>query len=108
MVRDIGIDQNRDVYLDDGNDLGLVSGNAQLEQSVAIDVLDETRRFIGSTVTAQTIGLLEQRIGEGLADDPQVATIRDVSVEEFDKRDNSVTVSVSVAEDEDFTLTVNA
>lgn len=104
--RDIAINEDKEVYLDDVNDLAIVSGDDQLEQSIAIDVMDVTQRFAGRRVTAQSIGLLEQRILEALEEDPQVGTIRMVSVEEFDKRNDTVTVAVSLLEDEDFTIEV--
>lgn len=104
--RDIAIDSGKDIFLNDANDLALVSGREQLQQSIAIDVLDVTRDFVGSSITAQSIGLLEQRILEALEDDPQVGVIRDVSIMEFDKRTNTVTVEVSLAENDDFTIEV--
>lgn len=106
--RDIAIGTDQDIFLDDTNDLALVSGDAQLEQSIAIDVLDVTEQFVGSSITAQSIGLLEQRIREALNDDPQVGTVRDVNVSEYDKRTNSITAEVSLSEDEDFTIEVSS
>lgn len=106
--RDIALNEDADVYLDDVNDLALVSGNDQLQQSIAIDVLDVTQQFVGSKISAQSVGLLEQRILEALNEDPQVGTIRNVSVEEFDRRNNSVTVQVTLLENEDFTIEVSA
>jgi hypothetical protein len=106
--RDIALNDDADVFLDDANDLALVAGDAQLEQSIAIDVLDVTQQFVGDRISAQTIGLLEQRIREGLEEDPQVGIIRDVSVESFDKRDRTVTVDVSLAENPNFTIELSA
>jgi len=106
--RDIAIGTDQDIFLDDTNDLALVSGDAQLEQSIAIDVLDVTEQFVGSAITAQSIGLLEQRIREALNDDPQVGTVRDVNVSEYDKRTRAITADVSLSEDEDFTIEVSA
>lgn len=105
--RDIAIDESRDVFLDDTNDLALVSGSEQLEQSIAIDVLDETQLLVGSRISAQSLGLLEQRIKEALNEDPQVGTVRNVSVSKFDKRDDTVTVNVSLSENDDFTIDVS-
>lgn len=106
--RDIALNEDGDVYLDDVNDLALVSGRAQLQQSIAIDVLDVTEQFVGRRVTAQSVGLLEQRILEALEEDPQVGTIREVTVEEFDRRNNSVTAQVTLLENENFTIEVTA
>lgn len=106
--RDIAIDANRDIFLDDTNDLALVSGDAQLEQSVAIDVLDETQTFIGGKLTSQNVSLLEERMREALDDDPQIGDVISVTIDEYDRRNNSITASVRVTENDDFTITVNA
>jgi len=103
---DIRLGEDKDIVINDANDIGLVSGVQQLEQSVAIDVLDEIERFLGSAVTGTRVGKIEERIQTALQNDEQVGTVTNVSVEEFDRRDGSLNVSVSLLRDDDFTITV--
>mgnify|MGYP000565407382 CR=1 FL=1 len=104
---DLRLNEDKDIAIDDANDLALVSGVDQLEQSVAIGVLDEIQTFLGSRVTGARIGRLEERIQTGLSEDPQVGTITNVSVETFDRQTNTISVDVSVLQNNDFTLEIN-
>jgi hypothetical protein len=106
MPTDIELSQDKDVFLDDGNDLALVSGQTQLQQSVAIDVFDELQDFVGGRLTGQRIGLLEERIRNGLNDDPQVGEVVQVNVTEYNRSTSTVDIEVQVADDEDFELTL--
>lgn len=104
---DIAINSHRDVYLDGSNDLALVSGKENLQQSVAIAIGDAVRQSIGSTIDGTTIGLVEERIYQALDADPQVGTIHTVTVREFDRQSNTVRLDVALAENDEFSITVN-
>jgi hypothetical protein len=103
---DFNLNSSKDVYVDASNDIALVSGVAQLRQSVAIDVFDETSQLIGGKVTGQDFGRIESAIRESLNDDPQLAEVQQVSVEEFNKDTNEVTVTVLTTANNEFTLPV--
>lgn len=104
---DLAINDEKDIYLDDGNDLALVNGVQQLRQSVGIDVMDELQAFIGGRITGTTIGRLEERIRRGLDDDPQLAGVRDVTIQEYDRGEETVLITAEVVGDDDFTIEVS-
>jgi len=104
MTTDLLIDEDLDIVIDTTNDLGTVSGIQQLEQSVAIDVLDVTRQFVGSRLTGSQIGLLEERVLRSLEDDEQVGEVLDVVVSQYDEAAQSVTMEIIVLEDENFEI----
>lgn len=108
MPTDIALGRDKDIRIDDANDIGLVSGQAQLEQSVAIDVFDELTDFIGGKVTGRNLGLLEERIRQGLNDDPQLDEVTNVRIVEYDRGNDSIVIEASVPENDDFTLSVEA
>lgn len=101
---DLDLNRNKDIHLDGANDLALTSGIEQLQQSTAIDVFDELQQFIGGRLNGENLGLLEERIRQGLNDDPQLSTVRNVNVMEYDRGTESITVSVEVVDNENFTL----
>lgn len=105
---DLDLNKNKDIYIDSANDLALTSGIQQLQQSVAIDVMDITRQFIGQQLTGTQVGLLEERVERSLNNDEQVAEVQTVNLVEFDRRDNSIELDIIVVKDEDFTLEVSA
>lgn len=106
-LQDLDLNSDRDVHTDDANDLALTSGRENLEQSVSIGAGDAIDQFIGSNIDGTTIALLEENLREALDADPQVSVVQSVDVEKFDRRDNSISVAVSVDEDEDFLLEVS-
>lgn len=103
---DLDLDSNRDTHLDETNDLAVTSGVEQLQQSVGIDVMDELEDFVAGRLTGENIGRLEERIRQGLDADPQLSDVRNVTIEQFNRQNNTVQIGVHVVENEDFTLTV--
>lgn len=103
---DLDLNEGKDIHLDSTNDLTLTSGIAQLQQSVAIDVMDELRDFVGGRLTGKNVGQLEESIASGLNDDPQVDTVRSVSLDTYDRQNKTVEITVHVVENDDFTLEV--
>lgn len=104
---DLELTADKDIHLDQANDLAVVSGVKQLEQSVAMDVLDVTQRFVGRALTGENVGLLEARVEESLAADEQVGDVQTVTVTEYDRRTNSITMDVVCTEDQDFTIQIS-
>lgn len=104
---DIDLDGNKDVHLDSTNDLATTSGVEQLQQSVGIDVLDELQAFISGRLTGSNVGQLEERIRSGLDDDPQLESVRNVTITQFDRQTNTIDITVSTIKNEDFTLEVS-
>lgn len=103
---DLAINENKDIYLDEGNDLAVINGKAQLRQSVGIDVMDELQKFVGGRLTGPNIGRLEERIRKGLDDDPQLSNVRNVTIRTFDRRNNTIEITAEVVGNDNFTLEV--
>lgn len=104
---DLDLNSDKDIHIDAANDLATVSGIRQLTQSVAIDAMDEIQDFIGGRVTGKNVGLLEERLRQGLNDDPQLSEVRSVNLTEYDKQAGTITIEILTIENEDFTLEVD-
>lgn len=104
MPVDLKINNDLDTVIDTTNDLGTISSIQQLEQSVAIDVLDVTSQFIGSKLTGEQVGLLEERVLRSIQKDEQIGQVLDVVVSEYDKGSQSVTMEIVVLEDDNFEI----
>lgn len=107
-LTDLDLNSDSDVYTDDANDLALVSGRSNLEQSIEISAGDAIEEFVGGNIDGTTIALLEERLKKALNNDPQVNSVDSVELTEFDRRTNTVSIDVSVTEDKDFTLEVGS
>lgn len=105
---DLKIDTSRNVFLDATGDLATVTGDRGLEQSVAIHIGNATKRLIGASLTRTNLGLLEEEIREALNNDPQIEEIISVTVSEFDRRDNTVTVEATSVENHNYSFEVDA
>ncbi|WP_226041164.1 hypothetical protein [Natrinema sp. DC36] len=105
-LTDIRIDGNRDIEIGHSNDIAVVSGQANVEQSISIATSDSISKFVGSRITGTNISLLEKRVEDALEDDPQVGEVLDVTILEFDKRNDTIEIGVELVEDEDFTIEV--
>lgn len=103
---DLDLNEYKDIHLDSTNDLTVTSGVEQLQQSVAIDVLDELQDLIAGRLSGTNIGQLERRIASGLNDDPQVGTVRNVSIDTFNRETGTIEITANVIENENFTLEI--
>jgi len=105
---DLGLNENKDIDTNDGNDIMTVSDINNLEQSIAISASDAVEEFIGGKITGVNIALLEQRLENNLDDNPKVGTVENVSVEEYDRRNKTITAEVEVKQNENFEMEVSA
>lgn len=103
---DLLLTEDLDIRLDAANDIATISGEQQLEQSVALDVMDETKNFVGGRLTGENLGLLEERIRESLAQDEQVADVQTVNIVEYNQESGQITANILVIDDEDFTIEI--
>lgn len=107
-LRDLKINENRDIDTDQANDLALTEGPENLAQSVDIEAYDAVERFVGEKITATSIALLEEDLSQVLDADPQVGEVRTVSVVEFDKRHETVTAEVELTQNDSFEIEVSS
>lgn len=107
MPTDLELTTGFDIYIEGSNDLATISGDDQLEQSVALDVRNVTKALIGGRLTGQNIGLLEERVERSLAADEQLSSVQTVNVTRYSQETQTVTMEVIVIDDEDFELEVS-
>jgi hypothetical protein len=101
---DLLLTEDKDIRLDATNDIATIGGRRQLEQSVALDVLDPLEEFIGGKLTGRNLGLLEERIRESLNADEQVEDVYSADVREYDRGSSTVIADIHVIDNDDFTL----
>lgn len=100
-------EDDRNIFVDSTGDIATIGGLNNLEQSVAIGVMNATKQFIGSRITGTTVGLLEERVREALNDDPQIKGITSVDIQEFDRGSNTIIMDITTSQDETFTIGVS-
>lgn len=103
-LQDIEVTEDKDVRVDSSNDLALVSGADNLEQSVALSVLDVTSELVGEGLRGEQLAILEQRVEQALRGDPHVGSIQRIRVERFDAESGTVTIEATVRDNDDFTV----
>jgi len=103
---DLDINENKDIHLDASNDLTLTSGIEQLQQSVALDVLNDLESLRSGRLTGGNLGRIETAIRQSLERDPQVGDVRTVSINSFEEETGRVAVDVKLTKNDDFTLGV--
>lgn len=101
---DILLTEDMDIRLDAANDLATISGIQQLEQSVALDVLDVLQQFVGNRLTGQNVGLLEEQVTSALQRDEQLSEVQTVNVRTYNEESGVVEAEVHVVGDDNFTL----
>lgn len=106
-LTDLHVTESKDIEIDDTNDLRTVSGVHNLEQGVALSTMAITSQMIGGRVSASQLGLLEERVGSYLNQDPHVGRVIDVTAETFNRDNNRVTLRVELVENENFTIELN-
>lgn len=99
-LTDILLTEDKDVRLDGSNDLATVSEERNLRQGIALSTMDITSDIIGSRVTVEELGLLEERVREYLEDDPHVGAVQNVTTETYNRQSNRVTMRVALTEGE--------
>lgn len=106
-VRDLKLestDDGPDVTLStDTGDLELVSGDDNIEQSVALLASVELRDLIGQPFTNETLSRVEAAIEDALRRDPQVERVDGVAVTSVD--DDTAEVRVVTAK-RDYTIPI--
>lgn len=77
---DLQLTENFDVLLDDRNDLAMVSGRRELEQSIAVTVTDYFHSEIGSVSAVNAATNIEVFTRNVLDEHDELASVRDLTV----------------------------
>lgn len=108
MTFDIAIDgETEDAHLDDTNDLAIVDGNDRVEQHVYLNVSGRLNQLLSGSLTGRTLTQAEAAVEDGLNDANDVAAIRSVTIEKYDKDASTVIVSAQAESGDTIALGVN-
>jgi hypothetical protein len=103
QVQDIEIDRNKDIVIGTHGDLDLISELDNIHQSVAIMVMQNTARYVGTPVTSNTLKNLETDILESLNQDPQIDPVRRVDIFAYDEAADEIELEITTTKNESFT-----
>lgn len=107
-LKDIGLDEYGDIRFNDAHDIDLVTGEENLQQSIEIAAKNAVRDFVGRPLDGESVGVLEGRLQRILDSDPQVGTVVDVEVVEYDRRSESVVIEAHLMKNDNFEVELNA
>lgn len=108
MAKDLGIDKNFDVFIDDRNDLGLVDGRREVEQSIALQVSLYYYNQIGSSDLPNVEERLELRARRVARENRRIDSLEDIIVEPREEQPNVFEVTIVYNQDEDFSFEVGS
>lgn len=103
-IRDVYLNENREVELDADNDLRLTSGIGTVEQSVAINAGSVLRQLIGEPLTDSSYADIEAELTDALSEDPQIESVVRVNITEVNKAQGSVTLEVFTSYNNSFEI----
>lgn len=103
---DLAINEDFDVYIDNGGNLAFVEGKAAFEQRVAIRLTDEFYQIVGSTnpsAVAERLRIEAQRVADT---DPNINSMPGFDITFSDEQINSaeVTIIYDTGETTEFTI----
>lgn len=106
-LRDVYIDENRQVQVGADGDLRLTSGIGTVEQSVSIGGANVLRPLIGEPIDDDTFHDIEAELFEILDSDPQIEEVTRVEITEVNRSTGTVSVQVFTRYNNDFNLDVD-
>lgn len=106
-LRDLRLNEDREIEVGPENDLRQTSGIDTVEQSVAIHAGATLRPLIGEPLTDQTYADIEAEVTEVLQNDPQIEDVTRVSIRTVNKSDGTVTLEVFTSYNNSFEISPN-
>lgn len=106
-LRDLRINEDREVEVGADGDLRQTSGIDTVEQSVAIHAGEVLRPLIGEPLTDQTYADIEAEVATILRRDPQIENVDKVSIQTVNKSSGTVTLEVFTSYNNSFTIEPN-
>lgn len=106
-LRDLKLDEDRQVFVAADKDLGQTSGVETVQQSLAINSGSVLRPLVGSPLTAETLEDAQQQVVEILRDDPQINDVRRVEITEVNAVENKVEMRIFVGFNNEFDIEVD-
>lgn len=106
-LRDLELDENRQVFVDDTGDLSKTSGLETIEQSVMLNASNVLRPLVGQPISGDTLESVQSKLEDVFDADPQISSVRRVNVTEIDESNGRVTVRVFLTNNNDFEIGVD-
>lgn len=103
-LRGLAIDENGQVYVDDGKSLAETSGVEKVKQSVAISARKALRPLVGESVTGEQLERAAEAVRRELNRDEQLDDVLRVSIDTVDLQRGTVTITATTSYNEQFTL----
>lgn len=107
MAKDIALNNNFDIFIDDRNDLGLVEGRQEVEQSIGLWVSLYFHQEIGRTDVPNVKDRLKLKARRTARENRRIDSVQDVRVEELNDEPNVYEVTISYNKSEEFDFKVN-
>lgn len=106
-LHDLRVDQDRQIQIGSDGDLEQTSGVETIEQSVMLEVGDEVKPLIGEPIDGPTLEDIQSSIRDVLRRDPQLESVRRVEITEVNLNTSTVSVSVFVENNNEFSIEVD-
>lgn len=105
-IRDMRLDENRQIEIGGDGDWRLTDGIETVEQSVGIAAGDVLRPLIGEPIAGQTFEDIQAELTEILQRDPQIENVQRVVVTEVNRDTGDVSVQVFTEYNNSFEIDV--
>lgn len=106
-MKDLHIDEDLDLVIDDRNDLGTVDEQAEFVQSLAVQVTAYFYERVGTRQGTETLKRIKLQAERLAREYDRVDTIQSIDVSYSEELENTIEVSVTFLTGEDFLLTLN-
>lgn len=106
MAKDIGLNQNFDVFIDDRNDIALTEGRREVEQSIALQLTIFFHREIGSIDKDNAMDRLRLKARRLAEENERVDSLESAVVERHVDDPNRFKVRLLYDEAEEFSFEV--
>lgn len=103
--KDAMVDSDRDIQITRGGDILLTRTQEEyLNNFLAIAVGDAVRDLLGSPQSENALQALRSELWEALSENPQIDTVRYITIESIDTRQNTVEVEIVLVNNTSFTI----
>lgn len=103
-LRDIKLNEKREITIGADGDLALTDGVNTVEQSVAIQAANVLRPLVGEQPVSGQLQNIEENLARVLRNDVQVEDVQRVEVTEVNRSTGEVTIEVFVGFNNSFTI----
>lgn len=106
-MKDLRINEDLELVIDDRNDLGTVEDQAEFEQSLAVTLTAYFWEQVGARQGAETLRRIKLQAERLAREYDRVDSVQSIDVEYSENLENTIEVSVTFLTGEDFLLILN-